>query len=92
VRSHLSLSSSLQLPFNHFTLRSAPALQEETNKARQRAEESRQNEEDGDPLAHIQHGEKYDSANHHGNSADSDSVCTKQKWNSQQSRSDEHDR
>jgi hypothetical protein len=74
VRSRLSLGSSLQLTFNHLALRRAPALQEETDKARQRAEESRQNEEDGNPLAHIQHGEKHNSANHHSNSADSDGV------------------
>jgi chromatin remodeling complex protein RSC6 len=77
VRSRLSLSSSLQLAFNHFTLRSAPALQEETNKARQRAEESRQNEEDSNTLTHIQHGEKHNSANHHSNSADGDGVYNK---------------
>jgi hypothetical protein len=55
VRPRLSLGSSLKLPLNHFALRSTPALQENTDKARQRAEESRQDEEDGDPLAHIEH-------------------------------------
>jgi hypothetical protein len=62
-------------PLDHLALRGTPALQEETNKARQRAEESRQNEEDSNSLAHIQHGQKHNSADHHGNSTDSNSVC-----------------
>jgi hypothetical protein len=77
VRPRFGLRSSLQFALNHFSLRSSPALQEETNKARQRAEESRQDEEDGDSLAHIQHSEKHNGTDHHSNSADGDSVCIK---------------
>jgi hypothetical protein len=89
VRPRLSLGSSLKLPLNHFALRSTPALQENTDKARQRAEESRQDEEDSDPLAHIEHGEKHDGANHHSNSADSDGVY--ENKNSQRSQPNNHD-
>jgi hypothetical protein len=68
---------SSEFPFNHLALRRAPALQEETDKARDRAEGGRANEEDREALVKVLCGEEGDGGDHDRDSSDGDSVWSK---------------
>jgi hypothetical protein len=59
---------------NHLALRRAPALQEETDKRRDCAEQSSADEENRNTLVKVLHGEKGDSRHHDRNSTDGDGV------------------